>query len=165
MIGRMGRVPSRSSVLLPAVLLVCLFASTPALAKTYSAERYDSVVRLAPDGVLDVTETVVFRFESGVRRASRWRAYRRHLAAVAQGKGPLPGMPAGAVLPFAVSLGLAASWSNYLRRQGLPAPAWFHAVDAASAVTFPAVVAAGGASTSGGGGSAAGAGGGASGAG
>ena len=62
MIGRMSPAPS---VLLPAVLIVSLFTSAPVSAKTYSAERYDSIVRLLPDGVLDVTETVVFRFESG----------------------------------------------------------------------------------------------------
>jgi len=61
----MSTVPSRSSVLLPAVLITCLFTSAPVFAKTYSAERYDSIVRLLPDGALDVIETVVFRFESG----------------------------------------------------------------------------------------------------
>jgi len=100
----------------------------------------------------------------GVRRAGRWRAYRKHLAAVAQGKEPSPGMPAAAVLPFAVSFGLASSWSKYLKRQGFPVPAWFHAIEPGNPAGFPAFVAAGGAGTSGGGGSVAGAGGGASGA-
>ena len=47
----------------------CLFglvASTaPAEAKSYSADRFDAIVRVLPDGTLDVTETVVFRFEDG----------------------------------------------------------------------------------------------------
>ena len=100
----------------------------------------------------------------GVRRAWRWRAYRKQLAAVAQGKEPSPGMPAAAVLPFAVAFGLAASWSKYLKRQGLAAPAWFRGTEIGSLDAFPAFVAAGGAGSSGGGGSAGGASGGASGA-
>ena len=37
----------------------------PAAAKSYSADRFDAVVRVLPDGSLDVTETVVFRFMDG----------------------------------------------------------------------------------------------------
>lgn len=36
-----------------------------ALAKTYSAERFDSVIRILSGGDIEVTETVVFRFETG----------------------------------------------------------------------------------------------------
>ncbi len=49
-------------------LCACLFATAfaqPAAAKSYSADRFDSVVRVLPDGSLDVTETVVFRFIDG----------------------------------------------------------------------------------------------------
>jgi hypothetical protein len=42
----------------------CLTA-TPAVAKTYSADRFDVAIRLLPGGSMDVTETVVFRFEEG----------------------------------------------------------------------------------------------------
>ena len=49
-------------------LCACLFGAAfaqPAAAKSYSADRFDSVVRVLPDGSLDVTETVVFRFIDG----------------------------------------------------------------------------------------------------
>ena len=47
-----------------AVLLVALTAA-PAAAKSYSAERFDSRIRVLADGNIEVVETVVFRFESG----------------------------------------------------------------------------------------------------
>ena len=47
-----------------AVLLVALTAA-PAAAKTYSAERFDSRIRVLAGGSIEVVETVVFRFESG----------------------------------------------------------------------------------------------------
>jgi len=42
-----------------------LLLAMPAHAKTSTAERFDAVVRVQPGGTLDVTETMVFRFESG----------------------------------------------------------------------------------------------------
>lgn len=44
---------------------MCLAAAAPAAAKSYTAERFDAVIRVLPDGTLDVTETIVFRFEDG----------------------------------------------------------------------------------------------------
>jgi Predicted membrane protein (DUF2207) len=49
---------------LTALFLLAAFAA-PATAKSYSAERFDSTIRILPDGALEVTETVVFRFEDG----------------------------------------------------------------------------------------------------
>ncbi len=51
----------------PVGLVLAAVTITPAAAaaKTYSAERFDSRVRLMAGGTLEVTETVVFRFESG----------------------------------------------------------------------------------------------------
>jgi Predicted membrane protein (DUF2207) C-terminal domain/Predicted membrane protein (DUF2207) N-terminal domain len=47
-------------------LIACsILAAAPATAKSYSAERFDSYVRVLPGGSLEVTETVAFRFESG----------------------------------------------------------------------------------------------------
>jgi hypothetical protein len=46
-------------------LAALTIAPAAAAAKDYSAERFDSRVRLMPGGTLEVTETVVFRFESG----------------------------------------------------------------------------------------------------
>jgi hypothetical protein len=60
------RLPFRRCVV---VLCACLAFVTvwsdPAAAKSYSADRFDATVRVLPDGTLDVTETVVFRFEDG----------------------------------------------------------------------------------------------------
>jgi hypothetical protein len=53
---------TRLVVLLVAGLTI---GASPAVANTYSAERFDSRVRVLPGGALEVTETVVFRFESG----------------------------------------------------------------------------------------------------
>jgi len=60
----------RRSIVVCACILVFFFAgsASPAVAKSYSADRFDATVRVLPDGTLDVTETVVFRFESGTFR-------------------------------------------------------------------------------------------------
>jgi hypothetical protein len=110
--------------------------------------------------------TVTPLSNEGVRRGYRWREYRKHLMAIAQGKRmPLHGaeqLP----LAIAISVGLASAWSKFLKQRGHPAPAWFHPLsdgDAHSA--FSAFIATGGAGSSGGAGGGAGAaGGGASGA-
>jgi hypothetical protein len=52
----------RAVVLLLAILSI---APVPAAAKSYTAERFDVRVLLMPGGTLEVSETVVFRFESG----------------------------------------------------------------------------------------------------
>jgi hypothetical protein len=64
----MSKVLSRSTIILAALVASLLLSATPALAKSYSAERFDSVVRVLADGSLEVTETVVFRFEDGTFR-------------------------------------------------------------------------------------------------
>jgi hypothetical protein len=48
-----------------ALLAVALAARPASAAKRYSAERYDVVIAVQPDGGLVVTETVIFRFEGG----------------------------------------------------------------------------------------------------
>jgi hypothetical protein len=45
--------------------LLVLLSAAPAAAKSYSAERFDVRIRVLPGGAIEVTETVVFRFESG----------------------------------------------------------------------------------------------------
>lgn len=49
--------------LIAALLLV--MSAAPAAAKSYLAERFDSHIRVLAGGSIEVTETVVFRFESG----------------------------------------------------------------------------------------------------
>jgi hypothetical protein len=52
--------------LIALLLLLVTPAPTPAAAaKSYSAERFDSQVKVLRDGTLEVVETVVFRFEGG----------------------------------------------------------------------------------------------------
>ena len=46
-------------------LLVTTCAATATEAKSYSAERFDSRILVLPGGAIEVTETVVFRFEDG----------------------------------------------------------------------------------------------------
>jgi hypothetical protein len=83
----------------------------------------------------------------GLRRAVRWRDYRKHLTAVAQGKGPSAGLPLPGALAFAVALGLAETWARFLKRAGHSIPAWFHPLPADDdRSAFPAFIA-----TSGGG--------------
>lgn len=51
---------------LPTVLTVALLLSAaPATAKSYRAERFDARAALTEGGTLEVTETIVFRFEDG----------------------------------------------------------------------------------------------------
>jgi hypothetical protein len=55
------------------LILVALagFAATPAVAKSYRAERYDASIRVLPGGHLEVTETVDFRFDGTFERVFR----------------------------------------------------------------------------------------------
>jgi hypothetical protein len=84
----------------------------------------------------------------GVRRAREWRGFRQHLRDLARDRQPSPGESVlGQLLPFAVALGLAHSWSSYLKRHRSAAPEWFRAMSAAdnnSAAAFSAFVASGG---------------------
>jgi hypothetical protein len=48
-----------------AIAATLALTAAPVAAKTYSAERFDSRIRILPDGAIEVTETVVFRFETG----------------------------------------------------------------------------------------------------
>ena len=59
-----NRLPMRT--LLTAFLLALATGASPAAAaKSYYAERFDTAVRLLNGGAIEVTETVVFRFEGG----------------------------------------------------------------------------------------------------
>jgi hypothetical protein len=105
----------------------------------------------------------------GARRAERWRAYRKHLKDVAREGAHLASDAPSGLLPFAVALGLAGTWSKYMKSHPTGNPPWFRALAVSGDDGgFYAFVAAGGAGADGGsGGSGAGgaAGGGGSGAG
>jgi hypothetical protein len=119
---------------------------------------------------LIVGSTITVLSNEGVRRARRWRDYKRYLRMVAGGKKPALGGSLGRALPYAVALGLASAWAKFLKTQPQLAPPWFRALptSATDSAAFVAFVAHGGAgATSGAHGGAGGgaAGGGASGAG
>jgi hypothetical protein len=100
----------------------------------------------------------------GVRRARQWRAFRDYLKQVAQDRAAVPAGGTGRLLPFAIALGLADSWSKFLKKHRLSVPAWFQAAAADRHTAFVAFVAHGAAHGHGAHGGAGGAGGGASGA-
>jgi hypothetical protein len=60
-----GRRSPRFHVVILSCAVALATGAAPARAKNYSAERFDSVIRVLPGGAIDVTETVVFRFEEG----------------------------------------------------------------------------------------------------
>lgn len=61
-----------SRTLMSTALAACVFAGTPALAKSYHAERFDVEIRVDSDGSVRVLETVVFVFRDGTyTRVSR----------------------------------------------------------------------------------------------
>ena len=115
--------------------------------------------------------TITVLSNEGVRRAHRWRDYRKYLRLVSGGKQSAMGVSVSRVLPYAVALGLASSWAKFLKTQPHLAPSWFRALpasanDSAAFVAFIAHGGAGATSSSGGGGAGGGAaGGGGSGAG
>ena len=73
----------------------------PAAAKSYSADRFDAVVRVLPDGTLDVTETVVFRFIDGTFR----EVFREMPARRTDGIEIVRAEMEGETLPFGDELG------------------------------------------------------------
>ena len=80
----------------------------------------------------------------GVYRSRRWRAFGRHLKAIAEHPAPVFGTPF-VLLPYAVSLGAGSAWGKRLKRERLAAPGWFHAAGDDDA--FAAFVAAAGTRT------------------
>jgi hypothetical protein len=89
----------------------------------------------------------------GVRRAGQWRAFQRYLRGVARDReASLENSAVSHLLPFAVALGLGATWSSYLKRHRLSAPPWFRALssDAShSGAALAALIASGGAGSGG----------------
>lgn len=55
----------KRALLVSALLLLCVVPSCIGATKSYTAERFDVDWNLTESGVLEVTETVVFRFEGG----------------------------------------------------------------------------------------------------
>jgi hypothetical protein len=157
-----------------AVSLVMLIVSLLAFGgMAVLVDEYQGWPMLLPAALLAVA-LIGFIFQAattplsneGVRRRERWRAYQKHLKAVAEQKRHLTTDSPAHVLPFAVSLGLAPAWAKLIQSHPVAAPVWFHAIAAhGDDGAFPAFIGAGGAASGGGsGGAGGGAGGGASGA-
>lgn len=66
---------------------------------------------------------------NGVRRAEQWRAFKKHIARPQEiePRWGAAGSAEARILPMAIALGLAAAWSQYLKKRNAQTPAWFHA--------------------------------------
>ena len=163
-----------------AAVAVVLIAAAGAIAVIPFIGRFGPWPLLIPAALLAVGlaslivgATITVLSDEGVRRARRWRDYRKYLRLIAGGKKPALGGSLVRSLPYAVALGLASAWAKFLKTQPHLAPPWFRALPASTtdSAAFVAFVAHGGAGASsgahgGGGGAGAGAaGGGGSGAG
>jgi hypothetical protein len=141
----------------------------------FLANRYDGWTFFIPAaiGILSIVGFIFYGAltplsNDGVRRAARWRAFQKRLREVGRGRAHLTTDSPTRVLPYAIALGLAAVWSNFMKRHDAGVPPWFQKLVASDSGAFPAFIAAGGAGANGGGagvGAGAGAAGGASGAG
>jgi uncharacterized protein (TIGR04222 family) len=150
----------------------CLVAAGAAtIAFAIVVDRFGPSLMLIPAalGLVGVAALISFAAHTplsneGVRRAHEWRGFRQYLRDVARDRQPSPAdAEVRRLLPYAIALGLAHSWSSYLKKHRAAVPAWFHAISAAghdSAAAFSAFVGSGG---TGAGGGHAGAGGGAGG--
>ena len=146
-------------------------AGAAAIALSFVVGRFGPSLMLIPAalGLVGVAALICFAAHTplsndGVRRANEWRGFRQYLRDVARDRQPSPAdAEVRRLLPYAIALGLAHSWSSYLKKHRGAVPAWFHAISAAghdSAAAFSAFVGSGG---TGAGGGHAGAGGGAGG--
>jgi len=59
------------------IAVVTLSIVPEAAARTYAAERFDSRIRILPNGSIEVVETVVFRFEGEFKYVYRELSRRR----------------------------------------------------------------------------------------
>ena len=89
----------------------------------------------------------------GVRRAQRWRGFRKYLRDVARDREVMPADDqARRLLPFVVALGVASAWSSFLKRHRSATPPWFRAAadaGADSGAAFAVLLATGGAGSGG----------------
>ena len=156
-----------------AVSLGIILLSTAAFgAMAFLVREYQGWPMLIPAAMLAVG-IIGFIFQAsttplsndGVLRRDRWRAYQTHLKEVAREKMHLTTESPSAILPFAVSLGLASAWAKFVQKRPAQVPSWFHALAThGDDGAFPAFIGHGGAGASGSSGGGGGAGGGASGA-
>ncbi|HVZ21920.1 MAG TPA: DUF2207 domain-containing protein [Vicinamibacterales bacterium] len=102
--------------------------------------------------------------DEGLVRAARWRAFKRHLKALASGRGSEAASAPARWSILAIALGLGYYWSRYLKHHPGAVPSWFRALDGDGSAAWAAFVGSHAATGTAGGGAAGAAGGGASGA-
>ncbi len=144
------------------IATACLIsAGVVAFALALMAERIGPWPMLIPAalGVVGVSGLICFAAHTplsneGLQRAREWRAFRHHLRDIARDREPSPSdAVTRQMLAYAIALGLAHSWSSYLKKHRSAAPDWFRAIAATGgdcAVAFSSFVAAGGAHAGGG---------------
>lgn len=152
-----------------------ILAGAAAIALSFVVDRFGPSLMLIPAalGLVGVAALISFAAHTplsndGVRRAHEWRGFRQYLRDVARDRQPSPAdAEVRRLLPYAIALGLAHSWSSYLKKHRAAVPAWFHTISATghdSSVAFSAFVGSGGTGAGGHAGAGGGAGGGSSGA-
>jgi uncharacterized protein (TIGR04222 family) len=125
MIPRMRHAFRHSIVLPSACIIFFALCSAPAAAKSYSADRFDSTVRMLPDGTLVVSETVVFRFEDGTFREVFREIPSRRTDAIEVVRADMQGEPR----PFGTESGTV----EVVRRNGRVRIVWrFRPIDQAT---------------------------------
>jgi hypothetical protein len=118
-------------------------------------ERFGPLPLLIPAALALVALAAVISFAAhtplsndGFRRAHEWRGFRQYVRDIARDRQPSPGDAViQQLLPYAIALGLAHSWSSYLKKHRTAVPVWFRALSATghdSAVAFSAFVGSGG---------------------
>ncbi len=67
----------------------------------------------------------------GIADESQWRAFGRHLQAVAKGREPETGTQVfERYLPYATAFGFGSAWVKHFNKSGMVVPDWFQAADA-----------------------------------
>ncbi len=143
-----------------AILLISFLLIVPAivLARTFQGWPFLIVGAVAAVAVIGFVfyGALTPLSNEGVRRAELWRAYQAYLKDVARDRVHLTTDTPARLLPYAVTLGLAAAWAKFVKHHPTNIPSWFRALSASTDDNgFHAFIAYGGAADGGGGGGAA----------
>jgi hypothetical protein len=119
-------------MLIEFVLALGALAAWPFLIETQRAWPVAVFMGLAAAGLVALLAygTTTPLSNEGVERGRQWRAYRKHLKALARQQ---TGAPAPISLAHIVALGVASEWSKRLKQHPTAAPSWFQSNDGPSA--------------------------------
>jgi hypothetical protein len=139
-----------------AILLISLLLVVPAifLARTFEGWPFLIVGAVAAVAVIGFVfyGALTPLSNEGMRRADLWRAYQTYLKDVARDRVHLTTDTPARLLPYAVTLGLAAAWAKFVKHHPTNIPSWFRALAASHDDNgFHAFIAYGGAGDGGGG--------------